>query len=111
MASIYDNLNVPVKKGGGVIKNININSLSLGEIISSIIPWIFYIAGFALLLMLVLGGFQLLTSAGDKNAMEAAKKRVTNSIVGFVIIFASYWIVQLVGKILGIGIFSQLFKF
>lgn len=109
MAVDFTNIKIPTNKGG--IIDINKSNLTLGEVVSGIIPWVFYIAGFALLLMLVFGGFQLLTSAGDKNAMEAAKKRITNSIVGFVIIFASYWIVQLVGKILGINIFSQLFKF
>lgn len=109
MAVNFTNIKIPTNKSGVI--DVNKSDLTLGEIVSGIIPWIFYIAGFALLLMLVFGGFQLLTSAGDKNAVEAAKKRITNSIVGFVIIFASYWIVQLVGKILGINIFSQLFKF
>lgn len=110
MAGIYDKIKIPITKKG-VIGDINKSSLTIGEIISGLIPWIFYLAGFALLLMLVFGGFQLLTSGGDKAAVEAAKKRITNAVVGFVIIFASYWIVQLVGKILGINIFSQLFKF
>ncbi|OGM15794.1 hypothetical protein A2V56_01060 [Candidatus Woesebacteria bacterium RBG_19FT_COMBO_42_9] len=77
-------------------------SLTLGQIISSLIPYIFVIAGLLLLLYLVFGGFGLMTSRGDPKAVAAAKEKITFAVAGFVIIFVSYWIVQIVGQILGI---------
>jgi len=82
----------------------------VGDLISTILPFIFTGAGLALLIFLIFGGFQLLTSAGDPKAIEAAKGRITGALVGFIIIFLSYWIVQLLGRILGIEIIKTIFK-
>ena len=43
-----------------------------------------------------------MTSRGDPKAVAAAKEKITFAVAGFVIIFVSYWIVQIVGQILGI---------
>jgi len=87
------------------IKNYN----SLGDIVSAIIPYIFGISGIILLLMIVFSGFQMLTSAGNPKAMEAGQKRLVNAIIGFVIIFLSYWIVKFVGQMLGIESITNIF--
>jgi len=75
---------------------------NLGDLVSVLIPYIFGITGIILLLMIVFSGFQMLTSAGDPKAMEAGQKRLVNAIIGFVVIFLSFWIVKFVGQILGI---------
>jgi len=82
---------------------------NIGDIVSRLIPYIFGIAGIALLLMIIFSGFQMLTSAGDPKALESAQKRLVNAIIGFVIIFAAYWIIQFIGKILGIEVFGTIF--
>ena len=84
-------------------------SLTLGQIISSLVPYLFVIAGLLLLLYLIFGGFGLLTSRGDPKAVASAKERITFAVVGFVIVFASYWIVQIVGQILGIQAVQDIF--
>src|SRR3990167_236001 len=83
--------------------------LTLGQIISSLVPYLFVIAGLLLLLYLIFGGFGLLTSRGDPKAVASAKERITFAVVGFVIVFASYWIVQIVGQILGIQAVQDIF--
>ena len=82
---------------------------NFGDIISKLVLYVFGISGIILLLMIIFSGFQMITSAGDPKAMEAAQKRLTNSVVGFVIIFAAYWIVQLIGRILGVEVFGNIF--
>jgi hypothetical protein len=75
---------------------------SLADIISALLPYIFSIAGILILIYLIMGGLQLMTSGGDPKAMESAKGKITNALVGFVIVFASYWIVQLLANVLGL---------
>lgn len=82
---------------------------NLGDLVSVLIPYIFGIAGLILLLMLIFSGFQLLTSAGDPKALESGQKRLTSAVIGFIIIFLSYWIVKFVGQILGVEIFAGIF--
>ena len=84
-------------------------NLTLGQIISSLVPYLFVIAGLLLLLYLIFGGFGLLTSRGDPKAVAAAKERITFAIIGFVVVFASYWIVQIVGQILGLEAIQDIF--
>lgn len=82
----------------------------LGNLVSSLLELAFPIAGIILLLLLLAGGFSLMTSAGDPKAMQAAKGRITSALIGFVIIFAAYWITQLIGLILGLPDIGDIFR-
>ena len=87
-------------------------STTLGTIVSLLLAYILPLAGIVLLLFLLFAGFQFLTSAGDPKKVEQAKERLTSALVGFVIVFAAYWIVQIVGAVLGLGTtgFGQVFS-
>lgn len=82
---------------------------SIGDIINFLIPYIFVFAGLLLLLYLIYGGFHFIISMGDPKGMQEARGKITGALIGFLIIFLAYWIVQLVGKILGIEGFEGVF--
>lgn len=67
----------------------------IGDIVSNMMPYIFLFAGIGLFLMLLSGGFKFMTSAGDPKKMESGKQQITWGLVGFIIVFTSYWIVQI----------------
>lgn len=78
-----------------------------GGIISKLLKsFIFPIAGIILFMMLLFGGFQMLTGATNSKSMEEGKTRITSAIIGFIILFAAYWIAQLLELIFGIRILS-----
>jgi hypothetical protein len=83
---------------------------NVGDIISSLLPYLFAGAGLLLLLFLLYGGLSLMLSRGDPKAVEAAKGRITGAVIGFVIVFIAYWLVQIIGRILGIGEIVKIFK-
>ena len=66
-------------------------NITLGTIISRAMDFVFIFAGVGLFLMLLSGGFTFLTSAGDTKKLEQGKGRLTNALLGFVIIFAAFW--------------------
>lgn len=82
---------------------------TVGSIINTVLPILFVVAGFFLLYYLVSGGFAIMFSKGDQRGVEAGKAKVTNAVVGFVILFVSYWIVQLLGEVFKIQLFKQIF--
>jgi hypothetical protein len=83
---------------------------TIGDLFNSgIVNLIFFVAGAAFLLYLVAGGLGLMTSRGDPKAIEAGKARVINGLTGFIIIFTAYWIVQVVGYLLGLEGFGGVF--
>lgn len=81
----------------------------LGDIVSFAIPFVFVIAGFLLLLYLLYGGYRYLFSGGDPKSIQEAKGVITTALLGFAIIFVSYWIVQLFGTIFGLDVFGAIF--
>jgi len=73
-------------------------------IINAILKYVFVLTGLILFGMLIMGGFQMLASGGNPKAAEAGKARLTSAILGFLIVFAAYWITQIVSIIFGIDI-------
>lgn len=82
---------------------------NIGMIIAAAIPYVFAIAGMLLLVYLIFGGLQLMLSQGEPKATQAAKAHISNALVGFVIIFVAYWIVQILGLLLGLTKITQIF--
>lgn len=72
-----------------------------GGIISEVLRYIFPLAGMILFVMIVWGGFEMMTSSvsGKK---DAGRQRVTTAIIGFLLLFATYWIGQLMQVVFGV---------
>jgi hypothetical protein len=64
------------------------------------------IAGIILLVLIVAGGFMMIASAGsgDQKQAATAKTMVTDAVIGFLVIFLSYFIIQIVEVITGLTI-------
>lgn len=66
-----------------------------GEILGYIMLFL-QIIGLIAVAVVMWGGFQYVTSAGDPKKVELAKGRITNALIGLVIIILSYVIVNVV---------------
>jgi phosphate starvation-inducible membrane PsiE len=75
---------------------------SINEIISQLLPYIYVVAGLLLLLILISGGITLMTSGGNPEKSKAGYGRITGALIGFLIIFVSYFIALIVEKVLGV---------
>lgn len=90
--------------------NFNYPSVTIADIINKFLPYVFTITGILLLIYLTLGGFQLMFAAGDPKKVQGAWGKITNAVIGFVIIFVAYWVTQLIGKVFDISIINKIFK-
>lgn len=77
-------------------------STTVGTIITVVVPYVFTGAGIALFIYLVLGAFQFLTSGGEPKAVEGARNKITNAIIGFVIIFTAFLLMKVLESVLGL---------
>ncbi len=77
---------------------------NVAAIINSIFPYLFIIAGLLLLFYLIAGGFQMMIAANDEKGLAEAKGKITNALAGFLLLFISYWLVQIIEVIFGIKI-------
>lgn len=74
-----------------------------GKIIGFGITVFITVAGIFLLIYLLWGAFDWITSAGEKEKITKAQNKITNALVGMILIFAVLTIFNLfVGKMLGI---------
>jgi hypothetical protein len=67
------------------------------------------LGGLAVLIFLISGGLAWLTAGGDKAKVEAARDRITNALIGMVIVFASVAIVNFVGPAIGFDVLNLSF--
>ena len=76
------------------------NDTSLSAFIMKIINIALTVAGLVAVLFLIIGGFRYITSAGNEETAENAKKILTNAIIGIVVIILSFVIVRVISNAL-----------
>lgn len=81
----------------------------IGDLVSTLLPFFYVGAGLLLLIYLILGGLQFMLSLGDPKKMQDARGKITNALIGFLIVFISYWLVQIIGRIFGIEAIVDIF--
>ncbi|MDP3941300.1 MAG: pilin [bacterium] len=67
-----------------------------GTVVSSIVNFIFVIAVILALGFLVYGGIRWITSGGDKGGVENARNTIIAAIIGLIVVFLAYFILNLV---------------
>jgi len=82
---------------------------TIGSFITILLKNAFTIAGVIFLVLLIFGGFTFIVSAGsgDAKKTDQSKQAITAALTGLVLIFASYWIVQIIEIITGITILPR----
>jgi len=71
-------------------------NLSIGTTVGTLISFAFILASIVALGYLVWGGVKWITSGGDKSNVETARNHIIAAVVGLVIIFLSYVILNIV---------------
>ncbi|HLD91832.1 MAG TPA: hypothetical protein VI795_00385 [Patescibacteria group bacterium] len=67
------------------------------------LPYLFGIAGIVLIFNVISSGYKMMTSVGDPKVLQAAQAKLNSSLIGLLIIFASFWVVNLILKFFGIS--------
>lgn len=95
---------LPVYPAPGPGTKINLNNTTIGQIVTQLLPYVYVAAGMLMMAMIIIGGISLMTAAGDQNQTAAGYGKIKAGIIGFLIIFVSYFVFQLVGMLLGVNI-------
>jgi hypothetical protein len=92
---------LPANLGSGGISQ---GGTIIGKLVSSIGGLFFIFAFLLTFLYLLTGGVSWLTSGGDKAKLTEARDKITNAIIGLVIVAAAYAIFALVGQFFGLDV-------
>ena len=72
---------------------------SLGDLIGNVIRLIFFIAGLYALVLLLLGGFEWVSSGGEEKKLTSARGKIMNAIIGLVVMVAVLTLVILLEQV------------
>lgn len=102
-------------KGFGPLGTVTSGSgalLTFSGLVSTVIGIMTIVAFIWFIITFFIGVVSIIGAGGDKQAMETAKKKITTAIIGLVITVVAIFLIEVIGKILGINIlsFSALFN-
>ena len=84
-----------------------VKKVDAGSFISTLISIFIIIAFITAFFFLLQGGLQWIASGGDEGKVEAARNRITQAIIGLVIVVAVWALFGLVEIFLGVSIFGK----
>jgi hypothetical protein len=82
---------------------------TVSSLVNVILPNVYILAGVLFFILLIFGGLGVIMGAGgsDPKKTEQGRQAVTMAIIGFGLIFISFWIVQIIGAITGVEFFNN----
>src|SRR6185369_5551090 len=80
--------------------------MNLQDIFSNAIIIFIIIGMFLLVIYIVWAGIQWITSGGDKAKLTAARGRLTWAIIGLVVIFSSFFIINAIGYLFKVNLLT-----
>jgi hypothetical protein len=80
------------------------------ELISAVLRFVLLLGVLLVLLYLIWGGIEWITSGGDKTKTESARNKITAAVIGLIILVASWAILQLIMTFIGAGDINTLFE-
>ena len=76
-------------------------------VISRIIGVLTVAGGIWFIFQIFLGAINWLSSSGDKQQLDNAKKRLTNAIIGLIVVVLAYALIGIIGAFVGLNIFNM----
>lgn len=95
--AIYAAENNPIQCGPGSFANLcNLTGQNIGKIVTNILNFAFFLAIIIALGFLIYGGIKWIVSGGEKAAVEEARNHIIAALIGLVVVFLSYFIINIV---------------
>lgn len=82
------------------------SNLRFENMVSGFVKLLLVIAGLAFFFILLIGGIKWIVSGGDKAHTEGARNQITAALVGLVIVFSAWAIIQLISTFLGVNLLN-----
>lgn len=98
-----ENVEIPLSdklilKDGTPVKEV-FNSTD--DMVNLIVKVVFVGAGTVLFVMIIMAGFSMI--GGDSKDKDKAKTTMTAAAIGFIVMFAAYWIMQIIQLLTGVN--------
>ena len=98
VSAINDTCSDPTNATSVICKSKNDN---VGTIVGAVVNTLLFLLGLAAVVVLIIAGITYTTSAGEADAIKRAKNMILYAVVGLVVAFSAYAIINWVLKAFG----------
>lgn len=95
--------------GSGTIEKPTGFADNVGSLLNAVLSFVMVVAALLVLMYLIWGGIEWITSGGDKGKTESARNKITAAVIGLIVLAAAYAIFMLVIRFLGFSDMNELF--
>lgn len=74
----------------------NLENIDFNGLVEIAIAFVIIVAALAFFFILILGGIKWITSGGDKGKVESARSQITAGLIGLVVVFSAWAILNIV---------------
>lgn len=99
--SVFGNITPPK-----ALQNLGFGSIGISSFANALIGLIYMLAAVIFVFILLWGAIEWLMSGGDKEKVGSAQKRLTNAIIGIIILGVTFAILDLIGIFTGFTFFN-----
>ena len=78
------------------VDNDGISHVTIGNIINGIMKIVYYIAGAVSVIMIIVSGIRFVTSAGNPEGIQKARKGLVSSITGLIVIILAFTLTNII---------------
>lgn len=89
----------------GPLLSLGFGATGISKFLSNLVVLFYSVAAIVLILMILWGAFDWLTSEGDKEKLESAKRKIINAIVGIMLFAVAFAVIQILGTFTGFPFF------
>lgn len=82
----------------------SLKEANFSDILGNSISLILVVAVFAALFFILIGGIKWILSGGDKTKIEAAQKQITHAVIGLVLTFLAFFLLNIIGHIFNVDV-------
>ena len=69
---------------------------------ANLIYWLLVFSGTVALVVIIISGIRLITSGGEAKTIETAKKAITWALLGLLLVFFAFMILNVIGYVTGV---------
>ncbi len=78
----------------------------ISKLLSNLVALIYVIAAIVLILMILWGAYDWMTSEGEKEKIEKARNKIINALIGILLFAVAFAVIQVIGQFTGFTFFA-----
>lgn len=71
-------------------------------VFQNLVSWALILAGVVAVFLIVISGYKFINSGGDAKQVEGARQTLTYAIIGLLIVFLSFFIINVISGVTGV---------